>query len=367
MDSYLCPQPRQRYPLGEPHPALPVHHQCRCVLLPVTPLSDLVEEQRPMARSDFMKNAMDAYKKRFPNKDWNKLSESTKKKYYYEAMRLYEQRTGEPAYTQVSSGVSFRDYFEKHMSDDQRLKWLGPERFKIWKHGNLPLDKFIPPYPDKRLTVDALKALDLASFSNLLKRKVKKKSKNTQASSLTPKKTKEELHKEHLKHRQAQEKIAYENRLNKWKREIVKNGGSNKIADVLAQEYNIEVAKLHKPPPVKFVRQEEQTFCAYDGSYIQLHKDPSNWYGYPDTARHEFVHWKHYWAMKKGFITPQELIEAAKKDYNSFLDNCQKSGISLDVFKRSYVYNTVKKYYPDFKNDDESSASFKLTSVIDAI
>ena len=95
---------------------------------------------------------------------WDKLSDSTKKKYYYGAMRRFERSTGEPAYTQVSGSVSFLDYFEKHMSDDQRLAWLGPERFKLWKHGNHPLDKFIPPYPDKRLTVDALKALDKQSF-----------------------------------------------------------------------------------------------------------------------------------------------------------------------------------------------------------
>ena len=40
---------RTRYKTGEPHPALPIHHNCRCVLLPVTILPDLVEEQRPMA------------------------------------------------------------------------------------------------------------------------------------------------------------------------------------------------------------------------------------------------------------------------------------------------------------------------------
>lgn len=80
-------------------------------------------------------------------------------------MRLYEKRTGKPAYTQVSESVSFRDYFTDHMTDDQRLKWLGPERFKIWKHGNLPLDKFIPPYPDKRLTVEKMKELDKTSFA----------------------------------------------------------------------------------------------------------------------------------------------------------------------------------------------------------
>lgn len=52
------------------------------------------------------------------------------------------------------------------MTDEQHLKWLGPERFKIWKHGNLKLDKFIPPYPDKRLTVDALKKMDQDSFKD---------------------------------------------------------------------------------------------------------------------------------------------------------------------------------------------------------
>lgn len=169
LDGRTCPVcaslDRQRFPLGKPHPALPVHHSCRCVLLPVTPLSDLIEEERPMANSDFMKDAKEAYKKRFPKKDWDSLSDGTKKKYYYEAMRLYEKRTGKPAYTQVSGSVSFRDYFEKHMTDDQRLKWLGPERFKIWKHGNLPLDKFIPPYPDKRLTVEKMKELDKTSFA----------------------------------------------------------------------------------------------------------------------------------------------------------------------------------------------------------
>ena len=181
LDGRTCPVcaslDRQRYPLGQPHPALPIHHSCRCVLLPVTPLSDLVEEERPMAKSDFMKDAKEFYKKRFPNKEWDKLSDSTKKKYYYEAMRRFERSTGEPAYTQVAGGVSFRDYFEKHMSDDQRLAWLGPERFKLWKKGNLPLDKFIPPYPDKRLTVDALKALDLKGFADWIKGKGKKKTK----------------------------------------------------------------------------------------------------------------------------------------------------------------------------------------------
>ena len=169
LDGRTCPVcasiDRKRYKFDEQHPALPIHHQCRCVLLPVTPLSDLVEESRPMAKADFMKEAERLYKKKYPNKDFAALADSTKKKYYYEAMREYERRTGEPAYTQVSGGVSFRDYFENHMTAQQQRDWLGPQRYKLWQHGNLPLDKFIPPYPNPKLTIEVLKDLDKKSFA----------------------------------------------------------------------------------------------------------------------------------------------------------------------------------------------------------
>jgi hypothetical protein len=134
------------------------------VLLPVTPLSDLVEESRPMAKADFMAEAKRKYEEKYPNKKFEDLAMSTRKKYYHEAMREYEARTGESAYTQVSGSVSFRDYFEKHMTEAQRRDWLGPRRYELWKRGNLPLDKFIPPYPNPRLTVEQLKELDKKSF-----------------------------------------------------------------------------------------------------------------------------------------------------------------------------------------------------------
>lgn len=79
-------------------------------------------------------------------------------------MREYEKRTGQLAYTQVSGGVNFKDYFENHMTARQQKDWLGPQRYKLWQHGNLSLDKFIPPYPNPRLTVEALKELDKESF-----------------------------------------------------------------------------------------------------------------------------------------------------------------------------------------------------------
>lgn len=170
LDGRTCPVcvslDRKRYKMDETPPSLPLHHQCRCVLLPVTPASDFADEQRPMANADFMAEAKRNYSAKYPNKNFDDLAMSAKKKYYYQAMREYEKRTGEPAYEQSDGAVSFRDYFNEHMTDQQRKDWLGPERYKLWKKGGLKLDKFIPPYPQKRLTVEELKKLDKESFAS---------------------------------------------------------------------------------------------------------------------------------------------------------------------------------------------------------
>lgn len=170
LDGRTCPVcaslDRKRYKMDETPPSLPLHHQCRCVLLPVTPASDYADEQRPMANADFMAEAKRNYSAKYPDKNFDDLATSTKKKYYYQAMHEYEARTGKPAYTQSDGAVSFRDYFNEHMTEQQRKDWLGPERYKLWKRGGISLDKFIPPYPQKRMTVEELKKLDQASFAS---------------------------------------------------------------------------------------------------------------------------------------------------------------------------------------------------------
>ena len=168
LDGRTCPVcaslDRKRYKLGESHPSLPLHNRCRCVLLPVTPASDFADEQRPMAKADFMAEAKRAYEEKNKGEKFSDLDDDEKKKLYYQAMREYEKRTGEPAYQQSDGAVSFREYFNKYMTEQQRKDWLGPERYKLWKKGSLKLDKFIPPYPQKRMTVEELKKLDKASF-----------------------------------------------------------------------------------------------------------------------------------------------------------------------------------------------------------
>lgn len=170
LDGRTCPVcaslDRKRYKMDEQAPSLPLHNMCRCVLLPVTPASDFADEQRPMAKADFMAEAQRSFENKNKGQKFSDLDEDQKKKLYYQAMREYEKRTGESAYEQSDGAVSFREYFTEHMTEQQRKDWLGPERYKLWKRGGVSLDKFIPPYPQKRMTVEELKKLDKASFAS---------------------------------------------------------------------------------------------------------------------------------------------------------------------------------------------------------
>lgn len=136
---------------------------CRCVLLPVTDITDLGDETRPMANADFMAEAKRMYEAQYQKKKFDDLAYSTKKKWYYKAMKDFEARTGRPAYSQVKWRMSFRDYFLQ-MSEQQKRDWLGPEKYKLWKTGKYDIKDFIPPYPQKAMTVKQLKELDKASF-----------------------------------------------------------------------------------------------------------------------------------------------------------------------------------------------------------
>lgn len=156
---------RQQWKVDEPHPIPPLHPNCRCVLLPVTALSALVDEARPAAKSDFMADAKRAYEAKHPNKKFEELAESTRKKYYYDAIHRYEQEHQQPAFEMVGGGAKFKDYFENIMTEQQRKDWLGPERYKLWKSGKYKFEDFVTPYPNCTVTVKQLKEADIASFA----------------------------------------------------------------------------------------------------------------------------------------------------------------------------------------------------------
>lgn len=144
-------------------PVLPVHIRCRCCYIPVTVLPDIRDITRPAANSDFMSDAQRVYEKKYPDKDWNVLSESTKKKYYHQAIHDYEDRTGEPAFSQVPGSMKFKDYFE--LQDDHfKRDWLGVTRYRLYTKGNLSLNDMMNPQTDRLFTLSELKKRDIEAF-----------------------------------------------------------------------------------------------------------------------------------------------------------------------------------------------------------
>ncbi len=142
---------------------LPVHPNCRCVHVPVTELSELNSSTRPAEAANFWKEAEIAYNKKYPKKNWNDLSRSSRLKYYYQAQKDYEKRTGKPAFEQVPQNMNFQDWLKT--KDEQYIsQYLGKTRFKLYREGKLPLNKFVNPETNRAFTIKELKERDIASF-----------------------------------------------------------------------------------------------------------------------------------------------------------------------------------------------------------
>ena len=117
-----------------------LHAGCRCVVIPVTPLSDLTVEERPMANADFDYEAKQMYEKKYPDKNFDILKESTKKKYYYQAIAEYEQRTGGKAFS--FSSLNFCEWFYA-LPKQYQQHYLGKERYQIFQRHHLKLEDFV--------------------------------------------------------------------------------------------------------------------------------------------------------------------------------------------------------------------------------
>lgn len=172
LDGRVCPRcaslDGRRYKLDESKPHLPIHPNCRCIYVPVTVISDMGEDERPAANADFTAEAKRLYeqkypKDKFPNKSWDKLAPSTRHAYYYEAMHKYEKQNLKPAYSRVPGKMSFKEWFPT-TSEQFKRDWLGPARYELYEKGKLPLNDFLPPYPDKQFTLDELKRHDAEAF-----------------------------------------------------------------------------------------------------------------------------------------------------------------------------------------------------------
>lgn len=81
-----------RYKFNGRAPSLPLHPGCRCVLLPVTPLSDFIEEQRPAEMIPVAYFAEQRYNAEKRKKQFAELAEATQRKYYHAEEKTFTHR-----------------------------------------------------------------------------------------------------------------------------------------------------------------------------------------------------------------------------------------------------------------------------------
>lgn len=132
----------------------PIHPNCRCTLIPYVELKDdegnivEVDSERPAANADFDQLAKEAYddnaRQNGWQRRWDDLAPSTRLKYYYQAQKDFEARTGKKAYEQVPASLTFADYFKKQDNDFKR-SWLGAKRFDLYQQGKLKEDQIFAP------------------------------------------------------------------------------------------------------------------------------------------------------------------------------------------------------------------------------
>ena len=132
----------------------PIHPNCRCTLIPYVELKDdegnvvEVDSERPAANADFDQLAKEAYDDNARQNGWQRrwgdLAPSTRLKYYYQAQKDFEARTGKKAYEQVPASLTFADYFKKQDNDFKR-SWLGAKRFDLYQQGKLKEDQIFAP------------------------------------------------------------------------------------------------------------------------------------------------------------------------------------------------------------------------------
>ena len=120
-----------------------LHKDCRCIVFPVTNLSDSANELRPVPCADFNALAKDKYENDHPGKSFEELDNITRKKLFCEAVKSFEAVHGTPAFTRSNSQpVNFALFFKK-MSTDAKKKYLGDLRFAIWQKYDLELSDFV--------------------------------------------------------------------------------------------------------------------------------------------------------------------------------------------------------------------------------
>ena len=139
----------------------PMHYNCRSTLVPIVDGFEDLETHRAGENHNFEKMAKERYNEKYPDKNWDDLAYSTRKRKYYDEIKAYERETGKKAF-RTSTG-SYSDYFARQPAEFQK-SILGASRYKLYKEGGYTLDKFVDFNTGKQYTLEQLKANDIKSI-----------------------------------------------------------------------------------------------------------------------------------------------------------------------------------------------------------
>ncbi|CAM9316661.1 Phage head morphogenesis domain-containing protein [Acinetobacter bereziniae] len=77
-----------------------------------------------------------------------------------------DQRDGKIGH--VDANTTYKDWFDRQDESFQK-EWLGPVKYKLYKEGGFPIDKFVDPLSGRKFTLDELRKVDEKGFESVFK------------------------------------------------------------------------------------------------------------------------------------------------------------------------------------------------------
>lgn len=142
-----------QYTFEQHPPRLPLHPGCRCILLPVTPLSDFMASPRPAEMVPVAYFAELRYNAKKRKKQFAELAKSTQKKYYYAEEKILTSQ-GVKVWRQFEG--NYTKWFNSLPAKYQKII-VGDERFALMKKNHLQIADLVDIANLREYTIEELK------------------------------------------------------------------------------------------------------------------------------------------------------------------------------------------------------------------
>lgn len=144
----------------------PLHPNCRSTLIPL--VDDEPSGTRPSANADFNKKGQELHAQSQSGKSWDELTPASREKWYYKAIKEHEAQ-GKQAFTTVRAKTDFATFLKNSPAEFQK-DYLGEARYRLYKSGKFPINKFVDINTGKKLTLADLERKYKRDFAAAMKK-----------------------------------------------------------------------------------------------------------------------------------------------------------------------------------------------------